>query len=91
MSDLVARQPNELGPNLMKPGMKVSRCFCCKQPIEVGQEYFHIPASLYNQRRHTTCTRRTPGCNKRITRIIGTRSDGFSKRRRGGLDGWSEV
>lgn len=53
----IAKQSNEYGPNTMKEGMKRSKCFVCKQPIEIGQQYFHIPASLYNQRRHTICAR----------------------------------
>jgi hypothetical protein len=94
MSSLVERQPNEEGPKIMKATQKQSRCFCCKQKIEPGQEYFYLPMSLYDQRRHTTCARKTPGRAARRT-TIRTYSDGFDKRRRGnngaGGDGWTHV
>ena len=57
---VLAQQPNERGPVVMKEGGR-NRCFCCKKHIEPGQKYYYIPTSVYTQRRHVTCARKTHG------------------------------
>lgn len=65
--DLLAKQPNESGPRIMtvRPPQdgeppKYPPCFACHKPIEPGQEFYQIANNKY-VRRHTTCSRISPG------------------------------
>ena len=85
--DLLEKQPNEIGPRVMTEGRKQKTCFCCKQKIQVGREYYMIPTT--GMKRHTTCKRASPGVVKEFCVTHHSSSDYYDKRRRGGGHGYS--
>lgn len=51
------KQENEIGPFVMKFREAQPNCFCCKNPIDVGQSYYLLNAGNYTKFRHTECPR----------------------------------
>ena len=84
--DLLSKQENENGPRLMEFKDKYPDCFVCKSDIVEGQEFFSLKNNKYC-RRHTTCSRKTPGIVKNNPsedeiRKISRKIKGGPKRRR---------